>query len=210
MYVSSNTCANCIHPCSSCSSISTCITCASTYILVNGSCVCDSLNQYYEDSGLTCVTCNLITVSTCLFCEADPLALATQGVKCSTCAAGYFTDNFICSQCPSTCSSCDALTNCTFCQNTYSLIGGICTCDISVSYFAHDGICMPCFAIINYCLSCSNSTSIVLCTSCQIGTFISPTQDSCILCPINCDVCTSSSICSVCSAGYTKNLAGIC
>lgn len=68
LYIDNNTCVSCIHPCSSCSSISTCISCVSTYILVNGSCICDGINQYFESLSVTCITCNLITVSACLLC----------------------------------------------------------------------------------------------------------------------------------------------
>lgn len=210
-YLSNGTCVVCPYPCTTCSSPTVCSACSSTYTLINSTCICDTSNQLFLDNSTSlCASCAALTTSICLSCSSNPAATNSSGVACTSCPNGYFSDpsTYLCTSCPSTCSLCTSLLACSQCQDTYSLINNTCICDVSSQIFYYGGGCLACYSIVNYCQQCDNSSGTVLCTSCGAGTYLSADQKTCVVCPVNCDSCTSLG-CSNCSAGYVS-VAGVC
>jgi hypothetical protein len=78
------------------------------------------------------------------------------------------------------------------------------------SIYQYGDICLSCYAIFNYCETCDPSGPFLVCSSCGTGTYLAADNLTCVLCPINCDVCSAGGVCDTCSAGYFKNGAGIC
>lgn len=211
-FLSGNTCTACTSPCTTCTSAAICNSCSATYSLIGNSCICDNANQIFYNSFTTlCASCTVIAGIQCTSCSLNALAVASSGVMCSTCIDGYFPDpaTYLCTSCPSTCTICSSLASCTVCATTFVLNVGSCICNTTTGEFLFDGLCTPCYSIYNYCQQCDNTTSVILCASCATGTYLSPTQDSCIQCPINCITCNSS-VCIACSSGYIPNASGVC
>jgi len=210
-YVSAGNCAICPFPCVTCTSAVVCTSCEATFVLINSTCTCDTDRQIFLDTLLTpdaCSDCTTITTTLCVTCVQNANATLTSGIACSVCASGYYVDaSYLCSQCPTTCTVCTGATACSECLDSYSLISGSCKCDTANGIFFYGDKCMPCYSIINYCQTCTNSTGTVVCAACVTGTYLN-SDGYCTLCQINCDNCTSAG-CTVCSSGYLLN-AGKC
>lgn len=210
-FLDNNTCVTCTTPCTVCSSASSCTACLPTFSNINGSCVCDNANQIFLYNS-SCSSCLTLLTAICTFCS--PNSGAPLGVDCTTCVDGFFPDSGTsgCSACPPTCTACSDLSTCLFCKASYTLIGGSCKCDLANQYFLVESTCLPCYAIIAYCLHCDNTTGAVLCTTCVTGTYLTLDQKSCGLCQANCDICNPSNPlqCTQCSIGYVFNGVGGC
>jgi hypothetical protein len=81
-----------------------------------------------------------------------------------------------CSSAITNCQACTSNSNCTFCQNTFTLVSATnCNC-ISGQYLS-SGQCVSCSSAINYCSACSSATS---CSSCDSTfTLLSSTNCGC-------------------------------
>jgi len=212
--VVNGTCDTCPYPCTTCSSYIFCTACATSFILVNNSCQCDTTNQIFLDTAQNpdmCVPCTTLTTSSCVSCSINVLATNSSGVMCSACQPGTYPNasTYLCSSCPSTCTVCTSDTSCSECKDTFSLINGTCICDTANQIFPHGYGCLSCHSIINYCKNCSYNGTLTSCLTCGTGTYLAPGSSACILCPLNCDVCTSGG-CGNCSAGYFLNGNGVC
>lgn len=209
-FLAGNTCTTCTSPCTTCTSALVCNSCSATYSLIGNSCVCDTANQiFYNTITFLCSSCAVIAGSQCTACAVN--GLSPLGVACTTCNDGYFPDpaTYLCSSCPSTCTVCSSLASCSVCATTFVLTLGSCQCNTTVGEYLFDGLCTACSSIFNYCLNCDNSTTVILCTACASGTYLAATQDSCILCPTNCNTCNAAG-CTLCNSGYLPNGSGVC
>lgn len=211
-YLNSGVCIICPYPCAICTSALICTSCYATFSLINNTCVCDSVYQYYLNTAISpnvCDTCSYLTTSICLGCTPNALATSYSGVACTSCPAGYFPDpvTFLCSACPTTCTVCSSLTSCSQCLSTYSLIGTLCACDTANGIFQYGTICLACYSIINYCSTCAYSMGSVVCTACGTGTYLN--DAICTLCPVNCAAC-SGLVCTTCISGYWPDVNGVC
>lgn len=216
-FVTGGNCSPCTYPCSTCTTTSTtCTACVATYILSGSNCVCDNAHQIFENTAISTKVCQgcttLLGTTQCQVCSLNSAAVLTSGVACTTCQPGTYPDaSFLCSPCPSTCTTCTDFTTCTTCLSTYTLlVDNSCACDTVNSIYPYGSICLSCHAIFNYCQTCDPSGGSIVCSACGTGTYVAPDKLSCILCPLNCDDCSAGGVCTTCSPGHFKNGAGVC
>lgn len=157
-----------------------------------------------------CRTCNF---NICLFCTRGSLYF--QGACLATCPQATFASQGSCSRCIPNCLSCSSALTCSTCASGYGLTNSGCspyclnttlissttnnTCNHTC--FSNCSICFGPNA--NQCLLCGSGLLLQsgVCTSvCSGSTFASGTQ--CILCPLECQTCSSLKNCLTCNNGY--------
>lgn len=115
----------------------------------------------------------------------------------STCPDGSYpiATSGTCGPCPSNCTTCNSLTQCTNCQQYYVLVAEQCTqpnCD-------HCDNCTN-----NYCFNCTtpylqlNGTCL---TQCPVDYYFA-NETNCVDCLMNCLICPNASYCEICIDGY--------
>jgi hypothetical protein len=167
-------------------STSICLTCAS------GSMTCSSCFDGYTLIGGSCIACLDPNAVSCLPANLNYSTLCTykySAAVTSTSAGGY------CQPCAINCLKCD--------------INGPANCDPSqcVLGFVQLTGTLNCTACFNSCPVCdSNNPNI--CLNCGPRRY-SDGQGSCLNCPSGCQICSSSSVCSVCQLSYTL-ISSIC
>lgn len=92
-------------------------------------------------------------------------------------------DSAGCDSCPTGASVCEV------CADGYVLNNNACEA-------CTDTNCQSCTGTANNCVACDNLYSLV--------------SGVCIMCPANCDTCSSSNTCTTCASGFFKNSAGAC
>lgn len=117
---SAKTCSqNCQAPCATCSNFnpSKCITCIAGYSLnlLSNTCV-PTLNCY--EPCAACPAGYSLSYGLCIQCTTPNCKTCNQGSSiCATCMDGYYLNSsYICSLCPSQCSTCISATNCLTCS----------------------------------------------------------------------------------------------
>ena len=145
-----------------------------------------------ENSG--CTLCNadylLKSDDTCEKCGSSAstkCSACAKAGKCSICAENYFLDvDFKCTKCPDNCKACtkNLSNSCTACNTGYILESGEC---IQCSLSATKTKCSICL-IDGKCTECQN--------------YYLKQNDVCVACPTGCLTCSSTTICTVCDAGY--------
>ena len=131
--------------------------------------------------------------------------------SCINCIDGFYLSGTHCLQCPSSCKKCSGPTTCTDCvQGRY---GSECeyTCINVCKDCTSASHCTQCIPGRHgaFCqLYCSLGCADILCEKesgkcmkgCRGGYYNS--QDDCVECPNHCTACSSSDLCTSCSAGY--------
>ena len=185
--------------------------CNPPFILVGNTCQCNALDYSSFANGPYCLPNCYV-----------PFCLICSNLTCSLCIQGYSLNvlgtNCILNNCT---------TNCTSCQQGYSLSGGVCisnlcsithciscdsastcgNCSANYIYNSTSASCDPvCLSNIANCFICSSA---VRCTLCQYGYALNGNFDNntCLrLCSIaNCYSCDSASTCNSCSQNYQLN-----
>lgn len=107
----SYTCASCNASCATCVSSTNCTSCNSPlYLYSTGNnfptCVDPCPQGFYQnDTNLTCMPCYSYLCVTC----------TTSAAACTSCIAGFYTNNNSCQPCPALCTNCTSYTNCSAC-----------------------------------------------------------------------------------------------
>lgn len=235
-------CSNCSAYCTSCTSATSCLSCLNNAYLYSTM----VSNSTQSSCVVTCPAGTYILGSACQVCASPCLTCqaSSSGVNCISCLSGYFQLGSSCyTNCPlgyyqsgSQCSLCSAIcascsinsTNCLTCKNTNAYAPNcIPTTNCTSSQYQSsnttcsncNSACLTCYGGSSYeCLSCSNSTNILIsgsCVSnCPAGTIRN--MSSCISCPANCLNCIlsgNSIICNSCASPYilfTSNSSSSC
>ncbi|ELP86086.1 protein serine/threonine kinase, putative [Entamoeba invadens IP1] len=187
---SSGTCSSCTTQtgCSECSSGTFCEYCKSDYYLENGVCKLCSTN-------VGCTSCS------------------NYNTKCYACSSKYYLNSNRCISCSVygiDCSTCTSL-KCTLCLNNTVFDGTKCTSCSFTEYKRSEYECQSCSSKYANCYTCDANK----CTQCiQNYSFKNSTHTSCVYCPsqvynnecvscsLNCELCTSPSVCIKCKIGY--------
>ena len=210
-------CQACPSNCQQCTYSTTnglnCSVCASSYYLINGTCLASCpAGTYPSPQTISCIDCGIANCQTCTF-------NASFQVQCTTCQSGYLmvTDQKICvSSCPSgytkTGSSCVPTPVC-----TQYLYNGFCLPSCPTAMYPSSNTCLNCS---QSCLSCSNGTTCTQCSNtsylfnnvnnyssyclnyCPSGYYA--TQGTCQPCQSSCLTCSLSQgqlICTSCASG---------
>lgn len=121
------------------SGVPKCTVCDATFTLsVNvgtyGTCACTSSeyrtsNSYCADCAAYAVTC---ADSTGWATSCDPTYTLSNGV--CACLTDQFKQSDLCVDCPADCATCSSLSRCLTCDSSFSVIGGLCKCDIDLQY----------------------------------------------------------------------------
>lgn len=194
-------CLECTPSCAVCDTTSTCATCKPGFYLTSGTCTacpdshCDTCLD--DGAAVVCQACDEeFGIKTSVSCDGCPefcTSCNSQGF-CLACAAGYRTDNGICTSCDAFCDVCNAFT-CTGCSSGYAFSGSTC-------------LACPAGCSDTFC-DYSAPLTRTICTACDTSvTPQTPNDDgACVGCPSNCDACTWNSTllateCSSCAVGY--------
>ncbi|KAM3143777.1 hypothetical protein pb186bvf_004053 [Paramecium bursaria] len=173
-----------------------CLTCSSANCDTCPNNLCTSCNKSYQLT--TTNTCKMICPSNCSKCTSPNLCTTCntsynvyQGQCIQQCPNGYFGQNGSCTNCDSTCQSCNSQ-GCLTCFSPLVLQGTLCLelcssdCDV-----CENSICTSCLSQILFDGDCLSQ--------CPIGYY--QDQKSCIKCSQNCTTCTANE-CKICSANY--------
>lgn len=191
----SNQCKPCSYNCKKCTSESQCTEC---------------YDGYYMDAMSNCRACDY----KCLRCQ-----VINNLSKCSLCDDGSYLDTVTqsCKLCPVGAKTCVNPTNIIDCQSAYlkssnSLFCTPCTsncvtcpstpstCTVcATGYYVSSGSCRLCN--VSNCATCVGVGSSVYCSQCSEG-YYRVNNTLCGSCPLNCRVCSSSSICTTCKTNY--------
>jgi len=208
-------CASCQPGCSNCTDSSSCAKCANNLISTNGQCTCNTTQgQYYNSATQSCTACST-AIAGCSSCS-----LSVTTTSCTSCSTGYYLNSStnICVACSTYCSTCNS-TNCTQCvSSTFTKTGTSCICSspLFLNPSTTPPSCLACSTFQANCVTCSNSTGSVLCSTCAAGFFSN--AGVCTACIPYCTTCTtitdcttpvsnlfvynSSSLSCVCITGY--------
>lgn len=182
---------------------STCPALSNTYLL-GGQCIriagCTSITA----DGL-CQVCSggyFYRDGKCVACDAS-CATCTDSTFCTSCTTGYYNapnaNLGVCVACPAGCSACTSSTACSSCLSRYRLSGTTCaacglhclectnsactTCETGYGVIA--GACTSCTTALYSgtvgCLACTVASSIITCTQCSAGFYLSNTG-ACVSC----------------------------
>jgi len=174
------------------SSSSSCASCDSTHTLVNGSCIlkCDSSCFTCSGTISSCTSCPshfYLQNDQCFGCDASCLECQGNGPnQCLSCSnTSILLLNNTCQInliCDSSCLSCSGSTSsCTGCSSQFYLQNNQC--------FECDASCLECNGSgPNQCLSCSNTSAILINNTCQNNQ-----------CPLSCN----TSVCLLCNGNYS-------
>jgi hypothetical protein len=66
--------------------------------------------------------------------------------------------------------------------------------------------CLPCHYTCSQCIALTNTD----CTSCELEYFQNTTTNTCMACPLNCQICNSTLRCSSCNSGYYLDYTYAC
>jgi len=171
---------------------------------------------YYD-----CYTC--VDYGKCLTCSSavDFRVLDTSSNRCA-CQSGYYEVYAqICAQCPYSCATCTAPDICQTCKSGYNLSGTMCLSVCNVRQFS-----ASCLSCLYDCYTCYDSYSCLTCNSLTDFRVYNFTSKRCVpidgyfdnsttvsvLCPTNCSLCQSLTVCLQCSNGYLgpNQLCGDC
>ncbi|EDR29708.1 hypothetical protein, conserved [Entamoeba dispar SAW760] len=160
-------CSRCfLKNCIKCSSSDTCTQCEDGYYLYNNVCH-KKIKHCKKESKLKCQECDegfYLTVGICIQGVAHCLSHKNHG-QCLQCAPGYFlTENYLCSQCHSSCKTCEGSSIlCTSCHTGF--IGKDSQCLTCMDKF-----CSKCTIDGTYCSECESDAyenHNGVCESCQ-------------------------------------------
>lgn len=135
-------------------------------------------------------SCNTCSGSNARTCREGDLAYSI------TCQPGYTAVNGICRACGLDCIKCDS--------------SGAGSCDRSgcKSGFFQTVLFSSCVKCFEGCLVCGDDPNI--CEKCSDYYFLNPSTKKCAVCPSNCVICSSASVCTVCKNGYLVASDGTC
>lgn len=198
-----------------------CTVCLLGFAVSNGACVaCLSGCNFCSSEIAICLGCGTGTFLTlsgsCTACS--PFCTVCNANGCITCYSGYYlTSSFTCAQnCQSPCATCSvtAPSTCLTCVAGYIVNpSSIQNCQPSVEC-SNNSTCSVCpFGFVlsaQKCVACDSNaqcsrclaTNITSCTSCFIGSYLSPVN-SCLACPTGCATCLNKVSCLTCSSGFT-------
>ncbi|KAM9238088.1 extracellular matrix organizing protein FRAS1 [Dugong dugon] len=209
-----------------------CTTCQSSHVLLNGQCLSQCPDGYFNQEGSctechpTCRQCHGPLESNCISCHPH---VTLMGGNCRTnCKEEQFL-NLVgyCADCHPLCQHCAAdLHNtgsvCLRCQNSrYLLLGDHCAPHCPSGYYAEKGACKRCHSSCRTCqgkgpFSCSScDANLVLshigtCTStCFPGHYLDDTH-ACRPCDTRCRSCDSQASCTSCRDPNKVLLFGEC
>jgi len=161
-----------------------------------------------------------------LTCNAtvDFRVLYNSSKRC-ICQSGYYDIQAqICVQCPYNCTKCTAPGICETCNDGYAFSGTLCLSLCPARQFGDNN--SNCMACPYDCYTCDNSSNCLTCNSLADFRIYNCTSKRCVpidgyfdnnatasvLCPTNCSLCLSLTLCSQCSNGYLgpTQLCGEC
>lgn len=170
---------------------------------------------YCKKCDTECKTCTGEGNGNCVDCSdnyfKNPAVInGAVGYQClNTCPPGKFASNGACTNCGSTCSTCNSLSTCLTCNTGY-LLNGICRNDCPDGYFPNKAslICQQCAvgcttcigSSINQCKTCAPNYLLYGTTcvdNCPDGSFKSGL--SCQGCLSSCATCNSGNNCTSCA-----------
>jgi hypothetical protein len=212
-----SSCATCDSACATCSSTNTnCQSCNYPYVLTGSTCsnTCVTGQYWVPANGGSCASCVAPCVDclspggpgNCAQCQSGGPGYYVSVGNCYACASNQYSDGWVCSNCDSTCATCNgpSPTPCTSCSNGHGYDSGVCTTCASNEYWvsASSGSCINCGS---HCLACSGPTA---CTQCDPGFY--PSGGTCVACQTNqysngitCSNCDPS--CATCSGGLSTD-----
>ena len=157
-------CSYCQQSCLDCSSENVCTSCPTGLSLVSSSCSCDA----------TCSNCSVGTPN-CILCTQT--IFGTFG-QCTGCDATYYLDGSnTCTACSGGCVECTGPAQCTSCQPTLEVIGGLCGCDSAKGFALNTGNnqCEQCDTYYPNCATCQANGTLSIgyeCASCVYGFYL--------------------------------------
>lgn len=185
-------------------------------------------------SGATSADCTVCPINTftipgnssCF--SACPKDYVTQGSVCqSTCSSGFYNNSFVCTKCPSYCTTCSNSTYCTSCPDGYSVVtqkaSENCIANCGEAKFANPSNNYACESCSTNCKTCFNAAG--TCTSCATDWFLYNSACSatctgskyavdknCFDCYESCETCTGpGTLCTKCKASYAyTDATGVC
>ena len=196
-YQTATGCAPCAQNCVHCLGLSSCQSCVVQYFANPlGQCTlctagCDLCNT--PSSCQVCTEGNYLTpTQTCQQCATGCAACSTP-TTCDKCLLGFTNTPNGCQPCAINCLNCDGSAGCRLCSDSYYTVPSTANNAINV-----------CAACTPGCVGCTSTTCLV----CKQGMYA--TGANCNLCPSNCNVCSSSTVCQNCAPGYNLNSTNQC
>jgi proprotein convertase subtilisin/kexin type 5 len=88
------------------------------------------------------------------------------------------------------------------CNAPFVPVGSICGCSVLTQFVnvAQTG-CASCGSVITDCNLCLNTLP-TTCQACATGFSPSASGLTCVSCPLNCNICSSETVCTICNTGY--------
>lgn len=155
---------------------SICNSCQSGYYLSNDKTQC--IQKCVQDSN-SCYNC-------------------TSNITCTSCAPeNYLSNSGFCVPClTSNCAECKTSTQkCDLCYVGFTLY--------------NNSLCVPACKTTGKtpnCAKCKGGSDKITCNQCLPGSYIDPSYNYCVACPINCLTCTNATTCQSCSLSYYLSL----
>ncbi|EAS05890.2 zinc finger lsd1 subclass family protein (macronuclear) [Tetrahymena thermophila SB210] len=180
-------CQPCTSNCDQCTSQDVCTLCSSNHFLfIDSTCVSSCPQTFLEDSSnRKCV------------CQPNSFL---QNNKC-ICNSGFVEQNGECLQCPTNCEICPSQTSCLICSSPYYLnIDKNCVSQCRDTFIGD--------SVNRQCVCRQNSTLANDKCTCNKGFF--DFNGVCQPCTSNCDLCTSQSVCILCSLNYFLFIDSTC
>ena len=156
---------------------------------LNGLCYYTCLNNLVDNGYGGCVAKSNIST-----CSSGQFLLNANCLN--LCPVGYFGNTLSknCENCPTNCNECVNSQQCTSCAASYTLTSQS-QCTTKPVSFCSPGL----YELNNNCFS-----------NCPITYFANNANSKCESCPSNCNQCTDSSTCTICSLNYFVNSQGGC
>jgi hypothetical protein len=203
-----------------CNGFATCSACATYYILANSNTACNpncSTSNCAQCANLTfCKTCDagygLDSSGFCNpLCSISNCAICLSASTCQSCLAGYILSsdqtacNFNCQM--AGCLVCASISTCGTCSSAYTLSNGSCNINCAQGYYQTTVSLAPaCAKCPAHCLSCSQVSSLIICSQCTDLYYLDSITQSCLPCTSidsHCYTCqTNAATCTACSTGY--------
>ena len=238
--VTASSCAACYSECESCNQESICLTCRAEKACPSTSLGCTCSEGFYGIAPLSrvdsCKTCysecrSCDQGSLCLVCVADNASPdISLGCRCNQGFYGIPPLNSVnsCMACESECSECDQRLVCTDCKAENASPDNDMGCTCNSGYYGDKPLvnatsCSLCSQYNLMCSICNSSNPEICldcispyhlqgsqCIECNLTEYFNATTETCDECPILCQLCTSLSNCTECSAHSTLNSEGDC
>ncbi|KAF7323850.1 Growth factor receptor domain-containing protein [Mycena kentingensis (nom. inval.)] len=243
-------CSPCSPSCKTCTGPTSndCILCASGTFLLNNTCVSADNNGVCAGTALIannnkgeCDSCG----AKCTSCKIPNFTTAStiNQLQCTGCVTGFFLsngtcvpqcpsgtfvspdDNFTCTLCDSSCTTCTgSSTFCLSCASNQLAANGKCVPSCPSNTFSASGSCVGCHSdcasctgsAFNQCSSCPPSRPVLTngrCLStCSKNQFFDATSGSCVACDASCSSCSGAgpSQCLACASNKEVLRAGSC